>query len=436
MEPIQVAIVGMGTVGTGVARVLTGSPERITSRAGRPVQLKRAIVRELGKDRGLALPAGVLSTDLQSVIDDPEIQIAVHLVGGIEPARQILIDLLRAGKDVVTANKALLCEHGAELFGLAHELGRTIAFEAAVAGGIPIIATMSTCLTANQVQSISAILNGTSNFILSQMVRENWSYDQALRKAQELGYAEADPTLDVDGTDAAQKLVLLTQLAYGVRVPLEAFPRQGIDRLELADIKYASELGYTVKLLATARLVSGQLEMHVRPTLVRNDSPLASIHGSFNAIRVVGDVVGETWYSGRGAGQMPTASAVLADLIDTIVGRTKLTFARLEPWRDTAHFTLQPRERNEARNYLRFQVADRPGVLAEITAILGRNNISIASVIQHEAPDLGPNGGINPFVPLVIMTHRTTDGQWMSAERELSRLTAVRPDHVRMSVLD
>ncbi len=431
-EPVQVAIVGMGTVGTGVARVLLREPERIARRAGRPIVLRRAVVRDLHKAREVELPPGVLSTDVQAVIADRQVQVAVHLVGGVQPAREIMLALLESGKDVVTANKALLCECGDELFAAARRLGRTIAFEAAVAGGIPIIATVGQCLAANQILSISAILNGTSNFILTQMARENWSYQQALASAQSLGYAEADPTLDIDGTDAAQKLVLLTQLAYGVKPTLADFPRRGIDTLELADLKYAAELGYAVKLLAVSRLVSGQLEMHVQPTLLRQHAPLASIHGAFNAIAVVGDIVGETWYSGPGAGQMPTASAVVADLIDTISGRTRLTFPRLEIWRESPPFTMQPREKISSRYYLRFNVEDRPHVLADIADILGRNEISIASVIQHEAPEAA--GGARALVPLVIMTHTTTAGNLQSAERELHALTALKPPHVRMPV--
>jgi homoserine dehydrogenase len=436
-EAVSVAIVGLGTVGTGVARVLLEQPGRVARRAGRPVRLKHAVVRDLKKPRTIDLPAGLLTDDVERVTRDREVQVAVHLVGGIHPAREILLALLEAGKDVVTANKALLCEHGGELFTRAHQLGRTIAFEAAVAGGIPIIATVGQCLAANQITSISAILNGTSNYILTQMIREGWPYREALKRAQELGYAEEDPTLDIDGTDAAQKLVLLTQLAFGVKAPLPAFPRKGIDTLELSDLRYAAELGYTVKLLAVARLVSNQLEIHVQPTLVRHNTPLAAVHGAFNAIAVVGDVVGETWYSGPGAGQMPTASSVVADLIDTIAGRTRLTFPRLEIWRDPAPYVLQPEEKITSRFYLRFNVLDRPHTLADIADILGRNNISIASVIQHEAPEnSGGENGEKRTVPLVIMTHRTTTGNVQTAERELSRLTSITPPHVRMPVAD
>jgi len=436
-DAVSVAVVGLGTVGTGVARVLIEQPERIARRAGRAVRLRHAVVRHLAKPRGVELPAGVITDDVRKVVADKEVQVAVLLVGGIHPAREIMLELLEAGKDIVTANKALLCEHGDELFARARALGRTIAFEAAVAGGIPIIAVVGQCLAANQITSIAAILNGTSNYILTQMIRENWPYRQALARAQELGYAEEDPTLDIDGTDAAQKLVVLAQLAFGVKAPLAGFPRQGIDTLDLSDLKYAAELGYTVKLLAVSRLVAGQLEMHVQPTLVRHHTPLAAVHGAYNAIALVGDVVGETWYSGPGAGQMPTASAVVADLIDTIAGRTRLTFSRLEIWRDPAPYVLQPREKISSRFYLRFNVQDRPHVLADIADILGRNAISIASVIQHESPEspAGENAE-KRTVPLVIMTHRTTTGNLQNAERELALLSSITPPHVRMPVAD
>ncbi|RPI82634.1 MAG: homoserine dehydrogenase, partial [Planctomycetaceae bacterium] len=384
--------------------------------------------------RDVELAPGVLTDQVDAVICDPEIEIAVHLVGGVHPARELMVALLEAGKDVVTANKALLCECGDELFALARKLGRTIAFEAAVAGGIPIIATVGQCLAANQITSISAILNGTSNYILTQMAQENWPYAQALRRAQELGFAEADPTLDVDGSDAAQKLIILTRLAFGVNARIAELHRQGIDKLDLSDLKYAAELGYTVKLLAVPRLVGNELEMHVQPTLVRRQTPLAEIHGAFNAIALVGDVVGETWYSGPGAGQMPTASAVVADIIDTVAGRTQVNYPRLELWRSPPPYSLQAREKIAGRFYLRFHVQDRPHVLADIADILGRNNISIASVIQHEAPEAAQGNGQPVLVPLVIMTHRTTEGNLRSAEAELARLPAITPPHVRMPV--
>ncbi|OYW13982.1 MAG: homoserine dehydrogenase, partial [Planctomycetales bacterium 12-60-4] len=309
-SPLNIAIVGLGNVGTGVAKILTEQPERIIRRAGRPVAIRKAVVRNLSKPRDIELPSGVLTTDLDSVIKDPDIDVAVELMGGLHPAREVVLALLEAGKDVVTANKALLHEHGDEIFAAARRLDRTVAFEAAVAGGIPIIAAVGQSMSANQIIGLQAILNGTSNYILSEMLQQQKSYLEALSQAQDLGYAEADPKLDVDGTDAAQKLGILVQLAFGTKVSTSSFHVSGIDNLDQTDIQYAADLGYTIKLLATARLANGRLQMSVRPTLVRKDRPLAQTHGPFNAVLLDGDIVGSVWYSGRGAGQLPTASAV------------------------------------------------------------------------------------------------------------------------------
>lgn len=432
--PLSIAIIGLGTVGTGVAKVLLQEPERITQRAGRRIVLRHAVVSDLQKKREIDLPAGVLTSDVSRVINDPETQVAVHLVGGLHPAREIMLALLDAGKDVVTANKALLCEYGPELYAHARKLGRSIAFEAAVAGGIPIISTLSQSMSGNQITSLAGILNGTTNFILSEMIQRQQTYADALKQAQELGYAEADPTLDVDGTDAAQKLVILTHLAFGTRVHLQDFPRQGIDTLDLSDIRYAAELGYTVKLLAISKLVGGKLEMHVSPTLVRKGTPLAEVNGSFNAVALTGDVVGDTWYSGRGAGQLPTASAVLADLIDMAVGRAQLTFQQLGLWKTEPQFPLLPAAQTSSRYYLRFNIEDRPHMLADIADVLGRQGISIASVIQHEAPDRA--AGDHSFVPLVIMTHRTAAGNVDQARVEFSRFPSLRPPLVQIPVAD
>lgn len=300
--PLRVALIGMGTVGTGVARILTAQVERIARRAGRPIEIRRVVVQHLEKPRGVTLPEGMITDSPDAVYADKEVDVALHLVGGLEPARTIMLRLLESGKDVVTANKALLCEHGDEVFRRARELGRTVAFEAAVAGGIPIIAAIGQSMAGNQITSIQGILNGTSNFILTEMHEKGRTYSDVLAEAQKLGYAEADPTLDVDGTDAAQKLVLLSQLAFGTKVPVVSFQRSGIDKLELADLRNAAEFGYRVKLLATARLVGGQLEMHVQPTLIKLDEPLAKTSGAYNMVELTGDAVGRLWYSGRGCG--------------------------------------------------------------------------------------------------------------------------------------
>jgi len=426
-SPVGVGIVGMGTVGTGVARVLQQHGDRLARRAGRPLVLRRVVVRRIGRPRDLPLAEGVLTDQLQTILDDPEIHIAAHLVGGIHPAREILLELLRAGKDVVTANKALLCECGDELFTCARELGRTIAFEAAVAGGIPIIATVGQCLAANQIVSISAILNGTSNYILTQMNRENWDYQRALRRAQELGFAEEDPTLDVDGSDAAQKLIILTRLAFGVRVSLAQVHRQGIDRLDLSDLRFANELGFTVKLLAVSQLVGEQLEMFVQPCLVRKQTPLAEVQGAYNAIGLVGDVVGETWFSGPGAGQMPTASAVVADLIDLARGEIGAPFsvpvAELEamPRAETGH--------RLGRSYIRFMVADRPGVLAEITAALRDAGVSIESLIQKGRNEEGGE------VLVAMVTHEGPEAAVAKALRLLEGSASLTAPPLVMHIL-
>lgn len=450
MKPLNVAIVGLGTVGSGVARVLLEQPERIERRCGRPVGLRRAVVRDLSKPRDVDLPAGVLTDDVEAVIGDESIDVVLQLIGGVDPARDIMRRLLEAGKDVVTANKALIYEHGDELFRIARENGRVIAFEASVCGGVPVIAAIGQALAGNQVRAIEAILNGTSNFILTEMLDGDCDYADVVRRAQELGYAEADPAMDVDGTDAAQKLVILTQLAFGTKPSLDDFTVRGIDTLELADLKYADELGYAVKLLAVCKQVNGELEMHVQPTLIRHDRPLAEISGVYNQLAVEGDVIGRVWFSGMGAGQMATSSAVLADLVDIAVGRAALTFPRLDLWRNDAPLPVKKPEDVEARFYLRFNVEDRPHVFADIADILGRHQISLASIIQHEAPEIDeppvlissaathPSGAAADFptVPVVVMTHRTTEGQLRAADAELDRLTSLRSPRIRMPVSD
>ena len=332
MEKTKVAIVGLGTVGSGVARLLLDHGDRTARHAGRTLWLEKAVVRDLKKPRGCELPDGVVTDQLEDVLNDPEIEVVAQLVGGLEPARTIMLRLLEAGKNVVTANKALLAEHGPELFDRARELGRCIAFEAAVAGGIPIITNVSQCFSANQVTSLQGILNGTCNFIVCQMDEKGWSYAQALEEAQKLGFAEADPTMDVDGTDAAQKLAILAHLAFGARVSWSQIPKEGIDTLDATDLQFAKELGYRIKLIANARLTKAGLELSVSPTLIRIGEPLAEVRANYNAINVVGDAVGDLFFHGQGAGQMPTASAVVADLIDTAVGRTPITFDTLELW--------------------------------------------------------------------------------------------------------
>jgi homoserine dehydrogenase len=333
----------------------------------------------------------------------------------------------------VTANKALLAQHGAEVFDAGRRHGRAIAFEASVAGGIPIIAALAQNLAANQITSIQGILNGTCNFILTQMSEGGETYGEALAEAQKRGYAEADPTLDVDGTDSAHKLAILAQIAFGVAVPPSAIERRGIDTLQDADIRFAHELGYTIKLLAEAWLLEKQLALHVEPVLLRHHTPLAQVREAYNAVQVVGDAVGDTLYYGRGAGQMPTASAVVADLIDMAVGRAQRTFQTLRLWSGNGRgMTLRPRATIRSRFYLRVQIQDRPGALAEIAHILAQHQISIASVIQHEALDENEGG----IVPLVIMTHTALAGSFDAAVAQINRLALVAPPSVYYPVAD
>jgi homoserine dehydrogenase len=432
MEKTKVAVVGMGNVGTGVARLLLDHGDRTARHAGRTLWLESVVVRDVDKPRDADLPAGILTHDLSKVTRNTEIKVVAQLIGGLEPARSIMLELLRSGKDVVTANKALLAEHGGELFDTARELGRSIAFEASVAGGIPIITNISQCLSANQITSLQGILNGTSNYIVTQMDERGLDYEMAVTDAQRLGFAEADPTMDVDGTDAVQKLAILAHLAFGARVHWQDIPCQGIDTLDPADLVYARELGYRIKLIAIAQLTNGVLELSVAPTLVRIGSPLAEVREAYNAISVDGDAVGKVFFHGLGAGQMPTASAVVADMIDTAVGRTALTFKTLELWSQReARVDIRDHAHLKGRYYLRFMVEDHPGVMAQITGVLGHHEVSIASVIQH-VPDPHTDGSV---VPLVIMTHLTTEGATASAVAEIDRLPCVLRGSVRMRVL-
>ena len=418
MERTKIAIIGMGTVGTGVAKLLLDHGDRTARHAGRIPWLDKVVVRDITKPRDVEIPEGVLTDKLDDVINDSEISVVAQLVGGIEPARSIMLQLLESGKDIITANKALLAVHGPELFDKARQLGRCIAFEASVAGGIPIITNIGQCLTGNQITSLRGILNGTCNFIITQMQETGASYDDILQEAQKRGYAEADPTLDVNGADTTQKLSILSQLAFGVREDWERIPCMGIDTLDIADIHFADRLGYRIKLLAVANLVDGEVEMSVSPTLIKKGNPLAEVQDAFNAVRVRGDAVGPVFFHGQGAGQMPTASAVVADIIDTVVGRSQITFNNLELWSESNRpISMADANHTVDRYYLRMQVIDKPGVMAEITGILGNNGVSIASIIQHKRE----NGSSSKTVPLVIMSHETTHGLIIQSVSEFTQ---------------
>ena len=430
-EPVRVGVVGLGTVGSGVVRLLVESADHITRHAGRPIVVERAVCRDVGKDRGIKLAADRISTDIRTVSRDPSISVAALLVGGLEPARSMMVELLENGKDVVTANKALLAEHGPELFELARKKGRSIAFEAAVAGGIPIVAAIGECLAANRIERIRGILNGTSNFILSKMEEDGADYADVLKLAQAKGYAEADPAMDVDGTDATQKLAILAHLAFGVWVPWAEIPRTGIEGIDQGLMTYASELGYRIRLVARASRSDGELAMKVAPALVKIGTPLAETRGAYNAVSLVGDAVGRMFFHGLGAGQMPTASAVVADIIDTVVGRAAITFRTTGVLDAESPAARIGTADLQERHFLRVTASDRPGVLSRITGILGEHRISIASVIQHE-----PSGAAGGAVPLVIMTHACGSTAIAKAVTHIDASDVVSAPSVCLSVLE
>ncbi len=430
-ESFGVGLIGCGTVGTGVVRILTDYADRLARRSGRKIVLRHIVVSDATKARDPNVPAALLRSSISDVLADDSVEVVVELIGGTTTARTIVLAALAAKKHVVTANKALLAEHGPELFAAARAVGRAICFEAAVAGGVPIIRVLAESLAANQIVALQGILNGTSNYILTRMADDGDTYEAALADAQRLGYAEADPTLDVDGSDAAHKLAVLAQIAFGVTPNHAAIERRGIAAIDALDMRFAKELGYTIKLLAEAWITSGSnhpdhgptlgVSLHVAPVLLRTTDMLAQVRGAFNAIQVIGDVVGETLYQGPGAGMMPTASSVVSDIIDLAVGRGQHTFAAANLWSTPGNtrFELTTSEELLSRFYLRLVVQDEPGALADVCRTLAEHQISILSVIQHEPHDDHPER----TVPLVIMTHEAETGTFRTAIAAIAQLS-------------
>lgn len=432
-DALGIALVGCGTVGCGVVKLLRDEPGRLMQRAGRSFEIRRVVVRDTRKVRPVEVPAPLLTTDLSTALNDPRVEVICELMGGTTEAKRVVLAALAAGKHVITANKALLADAGHEIFEAARKAERTICFEAAVAGGVPIIRALAESLSANQITAIQAILNGTSNFILTAMAERGIPYPQALAEAQRLGFAEADPTLDVDGSDAAHKLAILAQIAFGVTAKPHEIERVGIEHVEAIDIRFATELGYAIKLLAEAWVAGGHVALHVAPVMVRKTDMLAQVRGAFNAIQLVGDVVGETLFQGPGAGMMPTASSVVADLIDLAVGRAQRTFAVAKLWsKEGRGYSIEPSEKVRSRFYLRLMVIDQPGSLADVCQALAAQGISISSLVQHEAPEGVPNQA----VPLVIMTHYAETGRFRAAVKVIDRLPAIQQPAVSYSVDD
>lgn len=432
MKPLGVALLGCGVVGSGVVRLLTEQATRLAQRAGRLLQLRHVVVRDAEKERLFAVPPQLVSTRDEVVYQDPDVEVVVELMGGLEPARTRILNCFKHRKHVITANKAVLATHGDELFRAAHDAGCTLGFEASVGGGIPIVHALSQGLAANDIIAIKAILNGTTNFILTSMSEKNISYSDALLEAQRLGYAEADPTLDVSGMDSAQKLAVLSRICFGVSIQGDAIERRGIQGIELVDIQYARIMGYAIKLVAEAWMSEHRVALHVEPTLVHRFDPLAQMPGPYNAIEVVGDVVKDTLLCGPGAGQMPTASAVVSDLIDLALGHAAINFNSMRLWSPDKGIGLRSPSEIESRFYLRVNAEERPGSLAQVAGILGKEKISVASIVQHE--QLETQRGL--AVPIVISTHATNLGAIRRAVFAIDELTSCLTPSIYMPIAE
>jgi len=423
MKQIKVGLIGFGTVGSGVVKILQKNSRLIEKRMGARIVLRRIADIDLETDRGVKLRPGLLTRRADEVIRDPEIDIVMELIGGIEPAKTFILKAIRNRKHIVTANKALLALHGDEIFREAHRFGVDVSFEASVGGGIPLIRSIKEGLVANRIQSIFGILNGTSNYILSKMTDDGRNFKEVLREAQEEGYAEADPTYDIEGIDAAHKLTILIRLAFGTSIQFKEIFIGGISEITPLDIEFSREFGYRIKLLAIAKIDQGKIEARVHPTMIPEGHLLSTVDGVFNAIYIKGDAVGATLFYGQGAGQMPTGSAVVGDLVE--LGRNLLIRAAgrrvpLLSFQETAIEKIPLKKMDEVVMpfYMRFSALDRPGVLSRISGILGKNDISIAAVIQK-------GRRINGAVPVVMMTHDAKEENVHRALKEIDRLGVI-----------
>jgi len=416
---IGVGLVGFGTVGAGVAKILVANRALIQRRVGVPVELVRVADLDIARDRGVSLPPGMLTSDLREVLDDPSVDIVLELIGGYDAAKRVILDAMARGKQVVTANKALLAVHGEEIFEAAARHRVDLGFEASVGGGIPVIRALTEGLAANTILSIYGIINGTSNYILSRMNTVGQGFKEVLAEAQRAGYAEADPTFDVAGIDSAHKLSIMVSLAYGTPVNFKDVYTEGISRITPLDITYAKEFGYTVKLLGIAKFSEGEVEARVHPTMIPSTSPVAHVEGVYNAIQLVGDAVNDIVLYGQGAGSMPTGSAVVSDVIDIARNLLKGASGRVPPasFQQDQRRPLRIRRMEEIVSlyYLRFMVLDRPGVLSQISGVLGRHGISISSVLQQGRKE-------GQTVPVVIMTHTSTERDVQASLREIDRM--------------
>ena len=430
MKPIEVGLLGIGTVGSGTFRVLQRNQQEIQRRAGRGIAITMVADLDVARAKSIVGDAAQVVADARAVIANPAIDIVVELIGGYGIARQLVLEAIAAGKHVVTANKALLAVHGNEIFAAAHAKGVMVGFEAAVAGGIPIIKALREGLTANRIEWIAGIINGTTNFILSEMRDKGHDFGTVLKEAQRLGYAEADPSFDIEGTDAAHKATIMSAIAFGIPVQFDKAHVEGITKLQAADIRYAEQLGYRIKLLGITRRRDEGIELRVHPTLVPTKRLIANVEGAMNAVVVHGDAVGTTLYYGKGAGSEPTASAVVADLVDV----TRLHTA--DPDHRVPHLAFQPDALADTpildigqvvtAFYLRLVVADQPGVLSKITTILAEHDISIDAVLQRESAEGETK------TDLIILTHDTVEGHMQKALAQMQALPTVLAPIVRI----
>ncbi|MBI4209024.1 MAG: homoserine dehydrogenase [Deltaproteobacteria bacterium] len=408
---IQIGMIGLGTVGSGVVQLLEKNRDLIRRRLGADIQIKKIAVAQTQKKRSLKIASSLLTDKVEEVLNDPEISMVVELMGGIDPAKRYLLQAIEKGKHIVTANKAVLAHHGAELFSAAEKKKVGLGFEASVCGGIPILRALREGLVADQVTSLYGIVNGTSNYILTEMTSEGSSFEEVLKKAQEKGYAEADPRFDVNGIDSVHKLVLLLRLAFGVQVDVESIYTEGIGRVGPLDVKFAEELGYRIKLLAIAKLEGDSMEARVHPTMLPKETLLATVDGVFNAVYLLGEYSGPGLYFGSGAGGMPTATAVVSDVVDIakniLSGIGVRGSERMVPSKK-----IKPIEEVQCSHYLRFMAVDQPGVLAKIAGFLGEEGIGIASVIQKGRK-------LQQSVPVVIMTY---EAKGRAVERALAKV--------------
>ena len=428
MKKINIGLIGFGNVGSGVVKILRERKAFLSDKIGLELNIKRICDKDASSKRNVRVDNKLLTRNAREVLDDPQIDIVVELIGGIHPAKEYIIEALKKGKNVVTANKALLAEEGRELFALARDRGKNIYFEASVGAGIPIIKSLREGLVANKFSGIFGIVNGTSNFVLSQMSSNNCSFNYALKDAKAKGFAEKDPTLDIEGIDSAHKLILLVYLCFGRLVGMEDIFVEGVSHISLLDINYAKELGFEVKLLAIAKKEGGELEVRVHPTLIPSQHLLASVDGIFNAIYVSSDLAGDLLFYGPGAGQLSAASAVVSDLVDSAQNiQAGLFRPALHIGVDKSIKKLRKIDEIESRYYIRFMAVDKPGVLAKISGVLSKSGISIASVTQKERRK-------SKVVPIVMVIHGAKEKNLRLALENIDRLDSIKEKSVAIRI--